>query len=157
MKLVRYGSKGREKPGLLDADGAIRDLSGVIDDITPETVTPKGLAKLAKLKPEKLPKVGGRKRFGIPIVGSQKFVAIGLNYSDHAKEAKMKAPEEPIVFTKHLNCVSGPNDDVLLPKGAQRGDWEVELGIVIGSRAKNIAKKDVASHIAGYCLVNDVS
>ncbi|NNE22396.1 MAG: fumarylacetoacetate hydrolase family protein [Rhizobiales bacterium] len=157
MKLLRYGPAGREKPGLLDDAGKIRDLSGVIDDITPDVLSPKSLARLARLKSDKLPLVKGKKRLGVPVTGSQKFVAIGLNYSDHAKETKLKEPDEPIVFTKHLSCLNGPNDDVTLPKGARKGDWEVELGIVIGSRAKNIAKKDALSHIAGYCIVNDVS
>ena len=157
MKLLRYGPAGREKPGMLDDAGKIRDLSGVIDDITPDVISPKGLAKLARLKSDKLPLVKGKKRMGVPLTGSRKFVAIGLNYLDHAKEANLKVPAEPIIFTKHLTCLNGPNDDVTLPKGSKKSDWEVELGIVIGSRAKNIAKKDALSHVAGYCLVNDVS
>jgi 2-keto-4-pentenoate hydratase/2-oxohepta-3-ene-1,7-dioic acid hydratase in catechol pathway len=157
MKLLRYGPAGREKPGLLDDAGSIRDLSGVIDDITPDVLSPKSLARLARLKTDKLPLIKGKKRMGVPVIGSQKFVAIGLNYSDHAREAKMKEPAEPIIFTKHLSCLNGPNDDVTLPKGSKKSDWEVELGIVIGSRAKNIARKDALSHVAGYCLVNDVS
>lgn len=157
MKLLRYGPKGREKPGLLDADGNIRDLSGVIADITTETVSPKGLAKLARLKPEKLPLVKGRKRIGTPIANPRKFVAIGLNYTDHAAEANLGSPTEPVIFTKHVSCLSGPNDDVVLPKGSKKGDWEVELGFIIGTRAKNVAKKDALYHVAGYCVINDVS
>ncbi len=157
MKLLRYGPKDREKPGLLDTDGNIRDLSGVIDDITPDVLAPKSLARLSRLKTDKLPRVTGRKRMGVPVTGSQKFVAIGLNYTDHAKEAGHKAPPEPVIFTKHLSCLNGPNDEVAIPKGSKKSDWEVELGIVIGSRAKNIAKKDALKHVAGFCLVNDVS
>ena len=157
MKLLRYGSRGREKPGLLDDDGKIRDLSGVIDDITAETVTPKGLAKLARLQIDKLPLVRGRKRIGVPIANPRKFIAIGLNYTDHAEEAGLRPPREPVIFTKHVTCLNGPNDDVELPKGSKKGDWEVELGFVIGSKAKNVTKKDALSCIAGYCLVNDVS
>ncbi len=157
MKLLRYGSPGREKPGLLDDDGNIRDLSGVTDDITADTVTPKGLAKLARLKVNKLPLVKGRKRIGVPVANPRKFIAIGLNYTDHAEEAGLRAPREPVIFTKHVTCLNGPNDDVELPRGARKGDWEVELGLVIGTRAKNVTKKDAAGHIAGYCLVNDVS
>ncbi len=157
MKLVRYGAAGREKPGLLDDAGRIRDLSGEIDDITPDMLAPKNLAKLARLNPEKLPRVKGKKRFGVPLTGFQKFVAIGLNYSDHAKESKLDEPAEPIIFTKHLSCLNGPNDDVSLPKGSKKSDWEVELGVVIGTRAKNIVKRDALRHVAGYCLVNDVS
>ncbi len=157
MKLLRYGSPGREKPGLLDDDGKIRDLSGVIDDITADTVTPKGLARLARLKPDKLPLVKGKKRIGVPIANPRKFIAIGLNYTDHAEEAGLRPPREPVIFTKHVTCLNGPNDDVELPKGSKKGDWEVELGFVIGSKAKNVTKKDALSCIAGYCLVNDVS
>jgi 2,4-diketo-3-deoxy-L-fuconate hydrolase len=157
MKLLRYGQPGREKPGILDADGKIRDLSGVIADINAETVSPKGLAKLAKVKIDKLPLVRGRPRLGPCIATPQKFVAIGLNYTDHAAETGMAIPKEPVVFTKHVTCISGPNDDVVLPKKSKKGDWEVELGFVIGTRAKNVAKKNALSHVAGYCVVNDVS
>ena len=157
MKLLRYGPPGREKPGLLDDEGKIRDLSGVIDDITAETVSPKGLARLARLKIAKLPVVKGKKRIGVPIADPRKFIAIGLNYTDHAEEAGLRAPREPVIFTKHVTCLNGPDDDVELPKGSKKGDWEVELGFVIGTRAKNVTKKDALSHVAGYCLVNDVS
>ena len=157
MKLLRYGPKGREKPGLLDDDGKIRDLSGVVADITPDILSPKSLKKLAKLKPARLPLVKGKKRLGPPLAGSQKFIGIGLNYTDHAEEVGMDLPKEPIVFTKHLSCINGPNDDVLLPKGSKKSDWEVELGFVIGTKAKHVTKKDALSHIAGYCLINDIS
>ncbi len=157
MKLLRYGRLGREKPGIVDSEGKIRDLSGVIADIDADAVSPKGLAKLAKVKVEKLPLVRGRPRIGPCIANPQKFVAIGLNYTDHAAETGMAIPTEPVIFTKHVTCISGPNDDVVLPKKSKKGDWEVELGFVIGSKAKNVTKRDALSHVAGYCLVNDVS
>ena len=157
MKLLRYGRPGREKPGIVDALGKIRDLSGIIADIDAEAVTPKGLARLAKVKIDKLPLVRGRPRIGPCIATPQKFVAIGLNYTDHAAETGMAIPKEPVIFTKHVTCISGPNDDVVLPKKSKKGDWEVELGFVIGTRAKNVTKKAALSHVAGYCLVNDVS
>ncbi len=157
MKLLRYGQPGREKPGILDAEGKIRDLSGIVADIDAEAVTPKGLAKLAKVKLDKLPLVRGRPRLAACIATPQKFVAIGLNYTDHAAETGMAIPKEPVIFTKHVTCISGPNDDVVLPKKSKKGDWEVELGFVIGTKAKNVTKRDALSHVAGYCLVNDVS
>lgn len=157
MKLVRYGAKGREKPGIVDAGGNIRDLSGKLDDITPDVLAPKTLARLARLKVEKLPLVKGKKRLGVPFTGFQKFIGVGLNYSDHAAEINMPAPDQPIIFTKHLSCLSGPNDDVVLPKSSKKADWEVELGVVIGSKAKNVTKKAALDHVAGYCLVNDIS
>jgi len=157
MKLLRYGRPGREKPGILDSEGKIHDLSGVIADIDAEAVTTKGLAKLAKVKIDKLPLVRGRPRIGPCIANPQKFVAIGLNYTDHAAETGMAIPKEPVIFTKHVTCISGPNDDVVLPRKSKKGDWEVELGFVIGTQAKNVTKRDALSHIAGYCLVNDVS
>jgi 2,4-diketo-3-deoxy-L-fuconate hydrolase len=157
MKLLRYGRPGREKPGIVDADGRIRDLSGVVADIDAEAVTPKGLAKLARVKIDKLPLVRGRPRLGPCIATPQKFVAIGLNYTDHAAETGMPTPKEPVIFTKHVTCISGPNDDVVLPKKSKKSDWEVELGFVIGTRAKNVTKRSALSHVAGYCLVNDVS
>ncbi len=157
MKLVRYGKPGKEKPGLIDADGKIRDLSGVIDDIGPAQLSPKVLARLAKIKHDKLPKVRGTPRMGVPFSGASKFVAIGLNYADHAAETGNPIPKEPIVFHKTLSCMQGPNDDVMLPKGSVKTDWEVELGIVIGTRARYVTKKDALEHVAGYVLVNDVS
>ena len=156
MKLLRYGPKGREKPGMLDDDGKIRDLSGKIDDITPEVIEKK-LDRLKKIKPGSLPLVKGRPRMGPPMTGFQKFLCIGLNYEDHAKEAGMPIPSEPILFSKTMNALAGPNDDVARPRGSKKMDWEVELGIVIGKRAKYVSKKDALSYVAGYTVVNDVS
>lgn len=157
MKLVRYGALGKEKPGLIDQDGKLRDLSGVITDIGPAELSPKGLAKLAKIKTEKLPLVKGKPRYGVPITGVGKFLAIGLNYSDHAQEAGMPIPKEPIMFMKADTSLSGPNDKVMLPRGSKKSDWEVELGVVIGTKAQYVTKKDALKHVAGYCVVNDVS
>ncbi|HRO61636.1 MAG TPA: fumarylacetoacetate hydrolase family protein [Burkholderiaceae bacterium] len=157
MKLVRYGRPGKEKPGLIDADGTLRDLSEVIPDIGPDQLSPKSLARLAKIKPAKLPAVRGRPRLGVPLTGASKFVAIGLNYSDHAAETGSPVPKEPIIFHKTLSSLSGPNDDVMLPKGSTRTDWEVELGIVIGTRVRAVPKRGALDYVAGYVLVNDVS
>ena len=157
MKLVRYGKPGKEKPGLIDADGKLRDLSDVISGIGPEQLSPKSLAKLAKVKTAKLPLVRGNPRYGVPFTGATKFVAIGLNYTDHAAETGNALPKEPIIFHKTLTCMQGANDDVMMPKGSTKTDWEVELGIVIGSRACNISKKEALNHVAGYVLCNDVS
>lgn len=157
MKLLRYGPKGKEKPGLLDKDGRIRDLSGVIADVTGETISPKGLARLRKIKPESLGVVRGSPRIGPCIANPQKFIAIGLNYSDHAAESGLQVPPEPVVFTKQVSCLSGPNDDVTIPPKSKKSDWEVELGVIIGSRAKNIARRDALGFVAGYCTINDLS
>jgi len=157
MKLVRYGKPGKERPGLIDAAGRLRDLSGVVPDIGPAQLSPKGLARLAKLKTDALPAVRGKPRMGVPFSGATKFVAIGLNYSDHAAETGSPVPKEPIVFHKTLSCMQGAHDDVMLPKGSKKTDWEVELGIVIGSVARYVSKKDALAHVAGYCVVNDVS
>jgi 2,4-diketo-3-deoxy-L-fuconate hydrolase len=157
MKLVRYGKPGKEKPGLIDADGVLRDLSGVVSDIDGNTLSPKMLSRLGKIKPAKLPAVRGKPRFGPPVTGVSKFVAIGLNYSDHAAESNMPIPKEPIIFMKALSSIQGPNDDVMLPKGSVKTDWEVELGIVIGTRARYVSKREALSYVAGYVLVNDVS
>ncbi len=157
MKLVRYGNPGKEKPGLIDAAGKLRDLSGVIQDIGPEQLSDASLAKLAKLKTDKLPLVRGKPRMGCPVKGIGKFIAIGLNYTDHAKEAGMPIPKEPVVFTKAISCIQGPDDPVMLPKGSVKGDWEVELGIVIGKPARHVSQKAALDHVAGYCVVNDVS
>ncbi|MCX7273759.1 MAG: fumarylacetoacetate hydrolase family protein [Burkholderiales bacterium] len=157
MKLVRYGKPGKEKPGLIDADGRIRDLSGVVDDIGPAQLSPAGLKKLAKIKHDKLPLVRGKPRYGVPFTGSTKFVAIGLNYADHAAETGSPVPKEPIVFHKTLSCIQGPDDDVMLPKNSVKTDWEVELGIVIGTRARYVTKRAALDHVAGYVLINDVS
>jgi 2-keto-4-pentenoate hydratase/2-oxohepta-3-ene-1,7-dioic acid hydratase in catechol pathway len=157
MKLLRYGAKGKEKPGLVDKDGRIRDLSGIVADISGETIAPKSLARLARIKPESLPLVRGTPRIGACVANPQKFIAIGLNYSDHAAESNLAVPPEPVVFTKQVSCLSGPNDDVTLPPKSKKSDWEVELGVIIGTRAKNIKKKDALAHVAGYCTVNDLS
>ena len=157
MNLVRYGKPGKEKPGLVDADGKLRDLSGVVPDIGPAQLSPASLKKLAKIKPATLPAVRGKPRLGVPFSGATKFVAIGLNYSDHAAETGNPIPSEPIVFHKTLSCMQGPHDDVMLPKGSKKSDWEVELGIVIGTRARYVSKKDALKHVAGWCVVNDVS
>jgi 2-keto-4-pentenoate hydratase/2-oxohepta-3-ene-1,7-dioic acid hydratase in catechol pathway len=157
MKLVRYGNPGKEKPGLIDAEGKLRDLSAVVKDIGPEQLSDAVLAKLGKLKTDKLPLVRGKPRMGCPVKGVSKFIAIGLNYSDHAKEAGMPIPKEPVVFTKAISCIQGPNDPVMLPKGSVKGDWEVELGIVIGTQARYVSQKAALDYVAGYCTINDVS
>jgi 2-keto-4-pentenoate hydratase/2-oxohepta-3-ene-1,7-dioic acid hydratase in catechol pathway len=157
MKLLRYGKLGKEKPGVLDSEGRIRDLSAHVSDITGETISPKSLAKLRKIKIETLPIVRGKPRIGACVNGSQKFVAIGLNYSDHAAESGMTVPPEPIIFTKHMNCISGPNDDVTIPPKSKKSDWEVELGVIIGTKAKNIKRANAMKHVAGYCTINDLS
>ena len=157
MKLCRYGKPGYEKPGLIDADGRLRDLSKVIDNIGPNEISPRGLKMLSKVKPESLPVVNGSPRFGVPYVGIGKFVAIGLNYSDHAKETGAPIPSEPIIFMKATTCINGPSDDVVQPKNSTKLDWEVELGVVIGSKAQYVSEADALSHVAGYCIVNDVS
>jgi 2,4-didehydro-3-deoxy-L-rhamnonate hydrolase len=157
MKLLRYGPLGQEKPGLLDSDGVLRDLSGELPDFTPEQLSSERLRQLSKLDPATLPEVPGRPRLGVPVAGIRKFVAVGLNYADHAAEAGLPVPKEPVLFTKAISCLSGPNDDVMLPKGSRKSDWEVELGVVIGSTARYLGEADVLSHIAGYCVVNDVS
>ena len=157
MKLLRYGPAGQEKPGLLDSTGAIRDLSGVVPDISGDALLPDALAKLRKVDAASLPKVNGGPRIG-PCVGSVgKFICIGLNYSDHAAESGMAVPKEPIVFMKATSCIVGPNDDVELPRGSVKTDWEVELGVVIGKTAKYVTEEDALSHVAGYCVVHDVS
>lgn len=157
MKLLRYGPVGHEKPGLLDAEGILRDLSGLIDDITPHTLAPARLAALAALDPTRLPRVEGRPRLGVPWNGTPKYVAIGLNYHDHAVESNMPVPTEPVIFPKWTSCLCGPDDDILHPPESTQMDWEVELGIVIGSRARHVAEADALDHVAGYVLANDVS
>ncbi len=157
MKLCRYGKAGFEKPGIVDTEGRVRDLSKIVENIGPKELSPRGLNMLAKVKPETLPLVNGNPRLGVPYVGIGKFVAIGLNYSDHAKEAGMAIPPEPIVFMKATTCISGPNDDIIQPKGSTKLDWEVELAIVIGTQAKYVSEAQALEHVAGYCIVNDVS
>ena len=157
MKLVRYGAPGREKPGMIDANGKLRDLSKVVKDISGDTLSPAGLAKLKKLKPDKLPLVKGKPRLGACVSGVGNFIAIGLNYSDHAAEAGMQIPKEPIIFNKAKSCICGPNDNTVIPRDSSKLDWEIELGIVIGQRARYLSKDRALSVVAGYCLANDVS
>ncbi len=157
MKLVRYGEAGKEKPGILGAQGAIRDLSGVVKDIDATTVSPEGIAKLKGLKVDSLPKVSGNPRLGSPIANVPKLICIGLNYADHAKESNLPIPPEPVVFMKAISAITGPNDDVKLPKGSKKGDWEVELAFVIGSKAQSVSEADALNYVAGYLICNDVS
>lgn len=157
MKLLRYGPKGKEKPGLLDADGRIRSLARKVSDIGPETTSPATLAKLRKLDPKKLPLVPGKPRLGVPLADIGKLVCVGLNYSDHARESGLPIPSEPILFMKANTSISGPNDRVPIPRGSVKTDWEVELGVVIGRKARYIDEAKALSYVAGYCVVNDVS
>ena len=157
MKLLRYGPLGQEKPGLLDAAGNLRDLSGLLDDFTPRTLAPEALNVLRAIDPERLPKVAGTPRLGVPWSGIGKYVAIGLNYSDHAAESGNAIPTEPTMFTKWLSCLCGPNDDTVMPRESTKLDWEVELGIVIGRRARNVSQSEALDYVAGYCLANDIS
>ena len=157
MKLLRYGPAGREKPGLLDADGRIRDLSSIVSHIDSSLLAPLRLEHLRRFDPVKLPLVRGMPRLGVPYTGIGKFVGIGLNYSDHAAEAGMPVPGEPIVFLKATTCITGPSDGIVLPNGSTKVDWEVELGVVIGTRAQYVDEADALRHVAGYCVVNDVS
>ncbi len=157
MKLLRYGPHGREKPGLADREGNIRDLSKVITQIDDAMLAPRNLARLARVKPETLPIVRGAPRLGVPYAGISKFVAVGLNYSDHAAESGMAIPPEPILFMKATTCLCGPNDDVIQPKGSTKLDWEVELGVVIGTTAQYVSESKALDYVAGYCIVNDIS
>lgn len=157
MKLLRYGPEGQEKPGAMDSQGNIRDLSGIVSDWTPEILAPQRLRTLQAINLEKLPLVDGNPRIGVPVAGVRQFIAIGLNYRKHAQEAGMEIPEEPVVFTKAITSLCGPNDDTILPEGAQEGDWEVELGFVIGTVARRVPVASALDHVAGYCLANDVS
>jgi len=157
MKLVRYGEAGKEKPGILDVQGAIRDLSGVVKDIDAAAVSPEGLAKLRGVKVDGLPKVSGNPRLGPPIANVPKLICIGLNYADHAKESNQPIPAEPVVFMKAISAITGPNDDVKLPKGSKKGDWEVELAFVIGKKAQSVTEADALNYVAGYMICNDVS
>jgi 2-keto-4-pentenoate hydratase/2-oxohepta-3-ene-1,7-dioic acid hydratase in catechol pathway len=157
MKLLRYGPPGQEKPGLCDSSGTIRDLSGIVDDIAGATLSPESIARLQAIDPGTLPKVSGKPRLG-PCVGRVgKMLGIGLNYSDHAAESGMALPAEPILFMKATSCISGPNDDILLPRGSVKTDWEVELGVVIGQPGKYISEDRALDHVAGFCVANDVS
>ena len=157
MKLLRYGPVGQEKPALLDAEGRLRDLSAHVNDIAHEVLLPSGLARLAALDPQTLPLVEGTPRIGACVAGSGKFICIGLNYSDHAAETGATVPPEPIVFLKATSAIGGPNDALEIPRGSTKTDWEVELGVVIGKTAKYVSEADAMDHVAGYCLINDVS
>lgn len=157
MKLLRYGAPGTEKPAMLDADGQIRDLSGHVADIGGKDIDPAALAALAKLDPASLPLVAGSPRIGPCVTGTGKFICIGLNYADHAAESGMAVPPEPVVFMKATSAIVGPNDDLLIPRGSEKTDWEVELGVVIGKTAKYVSEADALDYVAGYCTVHDVS
>ncbi len=157
MKLVRYGTRGKEKPGLIDVGGKLRDLSAVIPDLAGAALLPAGLASLKALDHAKLPEVPGKPRLGVPVAGIGKIVAIGLNYSDHAAESGLPVPKEPIIFMKATSSLCGPNDPVTIPRGSEKSDWEVELAAVIGKPASYIEEKDALAHVAGYLICNDVS
>ena len=157
MKLLRYGPAGQEKPGILDAAGGIRDLSGIVPDITGDVLSPAALAKIAAVDVNSLPKVAGNPRLGSPVTGMKNLICIGLNYADHAAETGAPIPKEPIVFLKSLNALQGPNDDVVIPRGSVKTDYEVELCIIIGTRAKYVSEDQALDHVAGYAVGNDVS
>ena len=157
MKLCRFGKNGYEKPGMIDSQGMLRDLSGVVTQIDQDLISPKGLARLRKIRPESLPLIKTEPRLGVPYIGISKFVAIGLNYSDHAAEANLPVPSEPVVFMKATTSISGPNDDIVQPRGSTKLDWEVELGVVIGTKAQYVPEDKALEYVAGYTIVNDVS
>jgi 2-keto-4-pentenoate hydratase/2-oxohepta-3-ene-1,7-dioic acid hydratase in catechol pathway len=157
MKLCRYGPAGCEQPGLIDADGRLRALSDHLADLGPDQLSPGALARIAALDPAGLPLVEGRPRYGVPFAGTRQFIAIGLNYADHAAESNLPVPAEPVMFTKAVTCLQGPDDPVVIPRGSVKTDWEVELGVVIGTRASYVAEADALAHVAGYCTINDLS
>jgi len=157
MRLVRYGRPGKEKPGLFDEEGRLRDLSGIIDDIDPSQLSDKALRKLAKLDQKTLPLVRGNPRLGVPVRGIGKFIGVGMNYLDHVRETGAEVPTEPIFFTKAISALNGPDDPIQLPKGSKKTDWEVELGVIIGTRAQYVSEEDALKFVAGYCVVNDVT
>jgi 2,4-diketo-3-deoxy-L-fuconate hydrolase len=157
MKLIRYGQAGREKPGLIDEDGAIRDVSAVVDDIAGEVLTERGLSTLRALEPSALPRIGGEPRYGAPVGRIGKFICVGLNFTDHAAESGMAVPEQPVIFMKATTAIVGANDDVVIPRGAEKTDWEVELGVVIGDTARDVPISEALAHVAGYLIVNDIS
>ncbi|NRA19241.1 MAG: fumarylacetoacetate hydrolase family protein [Oceanospirillaceae bacterium] len=157
MKLVRYGVAGSEKPGLIDANGTLRDLSAHVTDISAADISPASLQRIAAIDPTSLPQVSGDPRLGPCVAGTGKFICIGLNYSDHAEETGMQVPSEPVIFMKATSAIIGPNDDVIIPRGSQKSDWEVELGVVIGKKAKYIDEADALDYVAGYCVINDLS
>jgi 2,4-diketo-3-deoxy-L-fuconate hydrolase len=157
MKLLRYGMSGNEKPGMLDDEGVLRDLSGIVDDIAGETLLPENIERLRNTDPTSLPEVEGNPRLGQCVGQVGKFICIGLNYSDHAEEAGMTVPPEPIIFAKATSAICGPNDDVIIPRNSVKTDWEVELGVVIGKPAKYVDEASALDHVAGYCVINDIS
>jgi 2-keto-4-pentenoate hydratase/2-oxohepta-3-ene-1,7-dioic acid hydratase in catechol pathway len=157
MKLLRYGPAGAEKPGLLAQDGTIRDLSGHLSDLSGEALDPAALARLGDLDPAGLPEVSGEPRLGPPVAGTGKFICIGLNYADHAAESGMDVPPEPVIFMKATSAICGPNDPIVIPRGSQKTDWEVELAVIIGKRAKYVTEAEAMSHVAGFAVTNDVS
>ncbi|MDR1310403.1 MAG: fumarylacetoacetate hydrolase family protein, partial [Burkholderiaceae bacterium] len=157
MKLVRFGAAGQEKPGLIDAAGNVRDLSGVITDLTADQLSDEALSRLARLDPGSLPAVPGQPRFGVPVAHVGKYVAIGINYTEHAEEAGLRIPKEPVVFMKAVTCLCGAADSLILPKGSVKTDWEIELGVIIGKKTRYVAQEDALAHVAGYCVANDVS
>ena len=157
MKLMRYGAKGAEKPAIVDARGVVRDLSGELVDITANTLTPHGLQRLREIDVAELPVVANPGRIAVPWSGMQKFICVGLNYADHAAESNLPVPAEPVLFTKQISALMGPNDPVVIPQGSVKTDWEVELGVVIGTKARYVTQADALKHVAGYCVVNDIS
>lgn len=157
MKLLRYGPAGHEQPGILDSHGRIRSLAGKIADLDSQHLSPSGLARIAGIDPASLPVAPGNPRLGVPFAGTRKFIAIGLNYADHAAESNLSIPTEPVIFTKAVSCLQGPNDEVMMPKRSRKTDWEVELGVVIGTTARYVEERRALEHVAGYCVVNDVS
>ena len=157
MKLMRYGPVGQERPALMDASGNMRDLSGVLPDIDPGALSAESLKRLAAIDPASLPVVGGNPRIGTPVAGTGKFIAVGLNFADHAAESNLPLPTEPVIFSKAISCIVGPNDDVMIPRRSEKTDWEVELGFVVGTRSSYVSKADALKHIAGFVLLNDVS
>ncbi len=157
MKLLRYGPAGHEQPGLLDTHGRVRSLAATIPDLSAQHLSAAGLARLAAIDPASLPVAPGTPRLGVPFAGTRKFIAIGLNYADHATESNLPVPTEPVVFTKAVSCLQGPNDEIMIPKGSKKTDWEVELGVVIGTTARYVEERDALQYVAGYTLINDVS
>lgn len=157
MKLLRFGPPGREKPGMLDKQGHVRDLSGVVADIAGDVLSPEGLSNLAAIDPSSLPRVEGTPRIGACVGAVGKMICIGLNYADHAAETGVDVPPEPVLFFKATSAICGPNDDVRIPRGSEKSDWEVELGVVIGTEARYVDEADAMDHVAGYCVINDLS
>ena len=157
MKLLRYGLPGQERPGILDRNGNLRDLSGIINDVDPSAISPEGQTKLRAIDPMNLPRVSGRPRLGPCVTGVGKFLCIGLNYSDHAAESRMEVPAEPVLFMKATSAICGPNDDIIIPRGSEKTDWEIELGVVIGKKAKYVSADEALDYVSGYCVINDLS